>query len=159
MTDKFDFNPDLSEVEEEPVKKLPKIEVLPPDDALRFQTVVNNTDSTVSYNKMVEMTKQHIADDKQVREEMQELTGILDDSMHQMSIKELLEYYKIKLKEREFYNKAIFDAYNFVQKSELSREMLIGSDRRERVNQTVSSKRLSKLMGYLNLNNRIKDGD
>ena len=108
---------------------------------------------------MVEMTKQHIADDKQVREEMQELTGILDDSMHQMSIKELLEYYKIKLKEREFHNKAIFDAYNFVQKSELSREMLIGSDRRERVNQTVSSKRLSKLMCYLNLNNRIKDGD
>ena len=158
MADKFDFNPDLTEIDEEP-KKLPKIEILPPDESHKFQTVVTNTDSTVSYNKMVEMTKQHIADDKQVREEMQELTGILDDSMHQMSIKELLEYYKIKLKEREFHNKAIFDAYNFVQKSELSREMLIGSDRRERVNQTVSSKRLSKLMGYLNLNNRIKDGD
>src|SRR5574344_1099367 len=141
MADQFDFNPDLTEVDEEP-KKLPKVEVLPPDKAPKFQTVVTNTDSTVSYTKMVEMTKQHIADDKQVREEMQELTGILDDSMHQMSIKELLEYYKIKLKEREFYNKAIFDAYNFVQQSELSREMLIGSDRRERVNQTVSSKRL-----------------
>ena len=136
MADQFDFNPDLTEVEEEP-KKLPKIEVLPPDEPHKFQTVVTNSDSTVSYTKMVEMTKQHIADDKQVREEMQELTGILDDSMHQMSIKELLEYYKIKLKEREFHNKAIFDAYNFVQKSELSREMLIGSDRRERVNQTV----------------------
>ena len=110
MADQFDFNPDLTEVEEEP-KKFPKIEVLPPDEPHKFQTVVTNSDSTVSYTKMVEMTKQHIADDKQVREEMQELTGILDDSMHQMSIKELLEYYKIKLKEREFHNKAIFDAY------------------------------------------------
>lgn len=154
----FDFSPDLS-ISEEEVTKPQKIEIIPPSETPKLQTVVTNTDSTVSYNKMVEMTKQHIADDKRVREEIQELVGILDDSMHQMSIKELLEYYKIKLKEREFYNKSIFDAYNFVQKSELSREMLIGADRRERVNQTVTSTRLSKLMGYLNLNNRTKDGD
>ena len=76
-----------------------------------------------------------------------------------VAVKDSLEYYKIKLKEREFHNKAIYDSFNFVQKSELSREMLIGSDRRERVNQTVTSKRLTKLMGYLNLNNRIKDSD
>lgn len=150
----FDFTPDLSTTESEPVK----IEVLPPDTPKPL-TVVNNTDSTVSYNKMVEMTKQHIRDDQRVREELQEVAGILDDSMHQMSIRELLEYYKIKLKEREFYNKAIYDAYNFVQKSELSREMLIGADRRERVNQTVTSKRLSKLLGYLNLNNRTREAD
>lgn len=156
MEDSFDFTPDLSLEPEEPKFE---IEVIPPEEPAKFQTVVTNTDSTVSYNRMVEMTKQHIADDKRVREEIQELTGILDDSMHQMSIKELLEYYKIKLKEREFYNKAIYDAYNFVQKSELSREMLIGADRRERVSQTVNSQRLTKLMGYLNLNNRTKEAD
>lgn len=155
--DSFDFNPDLSLDQED--EKVTKLEVIPAEATPKFQTVVTNTDSTVSYNRMVEMTKQHIADDKRVREEIQELTGILDDSMHQMSIKELLEYYKIKLKEREFYNKAIYDAYNFVQKSELSREMLIGADRRERVSQTVNSQRLTKLMGYLNLNNRTKEAD
>lgn len=157
----FDFDPDLSldDEEEGNPKKITKVEILPPEPVSKFNTVVTNADSTISYNKMVDMTKQHIADDRQVREEIQELTGILDDSLHQMSIKELLEYYKIKLKEREFYNKAIFDAYNFVQKSEMSREMLIGSDRRERVNQTVTSKRLSKLLGYLNLNNKIKDNN
>lgn len=153
----FDFNPDLSINEEESTKPA-KIEVLPPDKP-KFQTVVTNTDSTVSYNKMVEMTKQHIKDDQRVREEIQEVSGILDDSMHQMSIRELLELYKIKLKEREFYNRAIYDAYNFVQKSELSREMLIGADRRERVNQTVTSTRLTKLLGYLNLNNRTREAD
>ena len=153
MEDSFDFTPDLS-IEEEPAK--PEI-ILP--SVKQAQTVVTNTDSTITFNSLVEMTKQHITDDQRVREEMNELVGILDDSMHQMSIKELLEYYKIKLKEREFHNKAIYDSFNFVQKSELSREMLIGADRRERVNQTVTSKRLTKLMGYLNLNNRIKDSD
>lgn len=152
----FDFTPDLS-IDEEPTR-LEKLEILPPESPKPI-TVVNNTDSTVSYNKIVEMTKQHISDDRRVREEMQEVAGILDDSMHQMSIRELLEYYKIKLKEREFYNKAIYDAYNFIQKSELSREMLIGADRRERVNQTVTSQRLTKLLGYLNLNNRTREAD
>ena len=154
MEDSFDFTPDLS-IEEEPTK--PEI-ILPPANK-QAQTVVANTDSTITFNSLTELTKQHITDDQRVRDEMNELVGILDDSMHQMSIKELLEYYKIKLKEREFHNKAIYDSFNFVQKSELSREMLIGSDRRERVNQTVTSKRLTKLMGYLNLNNRIKDSD
>lgn len=154
MEDSFDFTPDLS-IEEEPTK--PEI-ILPPINK-QAQTVVANTDSTITFNSLTELTKQHITDDQRVRDEMNELVGILDDSMHQMSIKELLEYYKIKLKEREFHNKAIYDSFNFVQKSELSREMLIGSDRRERVNQTVTSKRLTKLMGYLNLNNRIKDSD
>lgn len=158
MSDSFDFTPDLS-IDEEPKKAEVIMPSIKEPDTPKFQTVVTNTDSTVSLNKLVELTKQHIEDDQRVREEMNELVGVLDDSMHQMSIKELLEYYKIKLREREFHNKAVNDAYSFVQKSELSREMLIGSDRRERVNQTVSSKRLTKLMGYLNIHNRIKEGD
>ena len=150
MTDNFDFEPDLT-LDEEPVKA----EVQP----YTPQTIVQNSDKSVTLNHMVDMTKQHIEDDARVREEINELTGILDDSMHQMSIKELLEYLKIKLKEREFHVKAIFDAYNFVQKTEIAREMLVGADRRERVNQTVNSKRLTKIMGYLNLNNKVKTED
>lgn len=148
--DSFDFEPDLS-IDEEPIKE----EVTP----YIPKTIVQNTDKSVTLTNMVDMTKQHIQDDARVRDEINELTGILDDSMHQMSIKELLEYLKIKLKEREFHVKAIFDAYNFVQKTEIAREMLVGADRRERVNQTVNSKRLTKIMGYLNLNNNIKDSD
>ena len=150
MADNFDFEPDLT-LDEEPVKA----EVQP----YTPQTIVQNSDKSVTLNHMVDMTKQHIEDDARVREEINELTGILDDSMHQKSIKELLEYLKIKLKEREFHVKAIFDAYNFVQKTEIAREMLVGADRRERVNQTVNSKRLTKIMGYLNLNNKVKTED
>lgn len=150
MVDEFDFDPDLT-IEDE----APSTEIIPH----QATTIVQNSDKSVTLNHMVDMTKQHIEDDARVREEINELTGILDDSMHQMSIKELLEYLKIKLKEREFHVKAIFDAYNFVQKTEIAREMLVGADRRERVNQTVNSKRLTKIMGYLNLNNRVKTED
>lgn len=150
MTDSFDFEPDLT-IEQEDEKH-----VVQP---YRPQTIVQNSEKSVTLNHMVDMTKQHVEDDARVRDEINELTGILDDSMHQMSIKELLEYLKIKIKEREFHTKAIFDAYNFVQKTELAREMLVGADRRERVNQTVNSKRLTKIMGYLNLNNKIRTED
>ena len=61
---------------------------------------------------------------------------------------------KIKIREREFHNKCIFDAYNFVQKQEFAREMLIGADRRERVSQAANSQRLTKLLGAFNLNNK-----
>ena len=100
---------------------------------------------------------------KDTEEGRGEALGILTGYMYDLSTKaetiELLEYLKIKIKEREFHVKAIFDAYNFVQKTEIAREMLVGADRRERVNQTVNSKRLTKIMGYLNLNNKIKTED
>lgn len=148
----LDFNPDFSEEEEE----LPSTGLIRSEPEVKQVTVVNNTDNSVTLGKLVDMTKQHIQDDSRVRDEIDELTGILDGSMHQMSIKELLEYLKIKLKEREFHVKCIFDAYNFVQRSELAREMLVGGDRKERVNQSVNSTRLTKLIGYFNMNNKVK---
>lgn len=147
----FDFNPDFSEEPVEQVKEEPaKLEIIKPQQT----TVVNNLDNTsVSLNHLVDMTKTHVSDDKRVRDEIDELTGILDDSMHQMSIKEMLEYLKIKLKEREFHQRCIFEAYSFIQRTELAREMLVGGDRKERVTQSMDNQKLTKMMGYLNLNN------
>ena len=73
MADGFDFDPDLS-LEEE----TEKAEVLP----YKPTTIVQNSDKSVTLNHMVDMTKQHIEDDARVRDEINELTGILDDSMH-----------------------------------------------------------------------------
>ena len=36
---------------------------------------------------------------------------------------------------------------------EFAREMLVGNERKERVNQALDNQRITKLMGYLNLNN------
>ena len=50
------------------------------------------------------------------------------------------EYLKIKLREREFHVDCIFKAYSFIQKSEYSREMFIGSNRKERIYYVVQRK-------------------
>lgn len=150
--DDLDFFPDLSE-ESKPEKitlnNEPKTEIIPPE-----ATVVQNSNKAVTISHLVNMTEQHINDDQRVRDEMDELTGILDDSMHQMTIKEMLEYLKLKLREREFHSKCIFDAFNFVQRSELSKEMLVGGDRKERVIQAMDNQKMTKLLGYLNMNNQ-----
>lgn len=143
MADEFDFNPDFSD--DEPVEATPTI--------YKAATVVtNDSNQSVTISNLVEMTKQHIADDARVRSEIDELTGIIDSTMSQMTIKEMIEYLKVKLKEREMYLRSIHDAYKFIQQTEIAREMLIGSDRRERVMQSMDNNRLTKVMGFLNSN-------
>lgn len=144
MADEFDFNPDFSEEEQE-VEKAPTI--------YKAATVVtNDSNQSVTISNLVEMTKQHIADDARVRGEIDELTGIIDSTMSQMTIKEMIEYLKVKLKERELHIRCIYDAYKFIQQTEIAREMLIGSDRRERTMQAMDNNRLTKVMGFLNSN-------
>ena len=146
MADEFDFNPDFTDEE-------PEVETKP--TVYKAATVVtNDSNSSVTINNLVEMTKQHIADDARVRNEIDELTGIIDSTMSKMTIKEMIEYLKVKLKERELHIRCIFDAYKFIQQTEIAREMLIGSDRRERTMQALNSTKLTKVMGFLNSNYR-----
>lgn len=146
MADEFDFNPDFTDEE-------PEVEATP--TVYKAATVVtNDSNSSVTINNLVEMTKQHIADDARVRGEIDELTGIIDSTMSQMTIKEMIEYLKVKLKERELHIRCIYDAYKFIQQTEIAREMLIGSDRRERTIQALGSNKLTKVMGFLNHNYR-----
>ena len=143
MAEEFDFNPAFSE-DTEPAKNV---------TVYTATTIVtNDSNKAVTINNLVEMTKQHIADDMRVREEMSELTEVLDSVMSQMTVKEMIEYMKVKLKERELYLRSIYDAYRFIQQTEIAREMLIGSDRRERVRQSMDNNRLTKVMGFLNTN-------
>ena len=148
MADEFDFNPDFSEDEQE--NNPPVIYKSP-------TVVTNDSNQSVTINKLMEMTKQHIDDDARVRDEIDELTGIIDSTMSQMTIKEMIEYLKVKLKERELHIRCIYDAYKFIQQTEIAREMLIGSDRRERTMQAMDNNRLTRVMGFLNNNyNRNK---
>lgn len=143
MADEFDFNPDFSD--DEVTETAPTV--------YKAATVVtNDSNQSVTINNLVEMTKQHIADDARVRGEIDELTGIIDATMSQMTIKEMIEYLKVKLKERELHIRCIYDAYKFIQQTEIAREMLIGADRRERVMQSMDNNKLTKVMGFLNSN-------
>lgn len=143
MADEFDFNPDFSEDTEEN-----KVTVYPSSATV----VTNDSNQSVTISKLLDMTKQHIEDDNRVREEIDELTGIIDSTMSQMTIKEMIEYLKVKLKEREMHIRCIYDAYKFIQQTEMAREMLIGSDRKERVLQAIDNTKYTKVMGFLNAN-------
>ena len=143
----LDFNPIFDDDESE-VKQ----EIIPVKQEV---TVVRNDDNqSVTLKNLVGMTQSHIEEDSRVKEEIDEITGMLDNVIHQMTVKEMLEYLKIKIREREFHTKCIFDAYNFIQRSEIAKEMLIGADRKERVMKAMDNTKLTKLMGYLNVNNK-----
>lgn len=143
----LDFNPIFDDDESE-VKQ----EIIP---AKQEVTVVRNDDNqSVTLKNLVGMTQSHIEEDSRVKEEIDEITGMLDNIIHQMTVKEMLEYLKIKIREREFHTRCIFDAYNFIQRSEIAKEMLIGADRKERVMKAMDNTKLTKLMGYLNVNNK-----
>ena len=143
----LDFNPIFDDDESE-VKQ----EIIPVKQEV---TVVRNDDNqSVTLKNLVGMTQSHIEEDSRVKEEIDEITGMLDNVIHQMTVKEMLEYLKIKIREREFHTRCIFDAYNFIQRSEIAKEMLIGADRKERVMKAMDNTKLTKLMGYLNVNNK-----
>lgn len=153
----FDFNPDLNPEDLEPpkVKKDKKedntAEVMKTETMLVSGGISNP--EVVTMNNLLNITQSHVVDDSKCREVIENLTDELNNSIHLMSIKEILEYLKIKLREREFHVDCIFKAYAFIQKSEYSREMFIGSNRKERIIEATDRKRINGLLTMLNDSN------
>ena len=151
----LDFNPDLNiddfkEPEKKPVKeeKVAKNEIAKAEAKL----VVNNSApaDVVTMNNLLGLTQSHIDDDNACRDVVNKLTDELNDSIRLMSIKELIEYLKVKIREREFHVDCIFKAYSFIQKSEFAREMFAGSNRKERIVEVSDRKRITGLLNMLN---------
>lgn len=149
----FDFNPDLNPEDLNPSKppKQKKEAVRPciqTEASLVAGNVVNS--EVVTMNNLLNITQSHVEDDNNCRDVVETLTNELNSSIGLMSIKEILEYLKIKLKEREFHVDCIFKAYAFIQRSEYSREMFIGSNRKERIIEATDRKRINGLLSMLN---------
>ena len=149
------FNPnldirDFNEPEKKPVKeeKVAKNEIAKAEAKL----VVNNSApaDVVTMNNLLGLTQSHIDDDNACRDVVNKLTDELNDSIRLMSIKELIEYLKVKIREREFHVDCIFKAYSFIQKSEFAREMFAGSNRKERIVEVSDRKRITGLLNMLN---------
>ena len=143
----FDFNPDLNTEKKE--TRADKSNTLAQQEAA---LVVNNTVSSdvVTMNNLLGITQSHINDDNKCREVIEDLTDELNNSIHLMSIKEIIEYLKVKLREREFHVDCIFKAYAFIQRSEYAREMFVGSHRKERIIEASDRKRINGLLSMLN---------
>jgi len=147
----FDFNPDLTP---EPKKEKPtpvvKSEIV--DVAQENSLVAGNAGNSdvVTVNNLLGITQGHINDDNECRAVVNMLTQELNDSIQLMSIKDLIDYLKVKIREREFHVDCIFKAYAFIQKSEFAREMLVGSTRKERIIEVSDRKRITGLLNMLN---------
>ena len=149
----FDFNPELTPEEDAEITKMvqskkKKDEVKKEESALVAVNI--GSAEVVTMNNLLGLTQSHIDDDNKCRQVMEVLTEELNNSIHLMSVKEILEYLKIKLREREFHVDCIFKAYAFVQKSEFSREMFVGSHRKERIIEATDRKRINGLLSMLN---------
>jgi uncharacterized protein YbcI len=146
----FDFNPDLTPEEaKKPKKEAKEVVNIGQSEASLVSTVTSNSD-VVTMNNLLAITQSHIQDDNECREVIENLTSELNNSIHLMSIKEILEYLKVKLREREFHVDCIFKAYAFIQRSEYAREMFVGSHRKERIIEASDRKRISGLLSMLN---------
>ena len=144
----FDFNPELVPIEDEKPKKKEVTKVKQSESELVISA--SSSSDVVTMNNLLAITQSHIKDDNECREVIDNLTNELNNSIHLMSIKEILEYLKVKLREREFHVDCIFKAYAFIQRSEYAREMFVGSHRKERIIEASDRKRINGLLSMLN---------
>ena len=145
----FDFDPDINPTKEDKsTTNITKADLISSESAL-VATNVSNSD-IVTMNNLLGLTQSHINDDNECRMVVSKLTQELNDSIQLMSIKDLIDYLKVKIREREFHVDCIFKAYAFIQKSEFAREMLVGSTRKERIIEVSDRKRITGLLNMLN---------
>lgn len=147
----FDFEPDI-DIDGEKVQGKPKENVSSinqEETSLVTMNIAGSSD-VVTVNNLLGLTQSHINDDNECRRVVSKLTEELNNSIQLMSIKDLIDYLKVKIKEREFHVDCIFKAYAFIQKSEFAREMLVGSTRKERIIEVSDRKRITGLLNMLN---------
>jgi hypothetical protein len=144
----FQNNPEL--IPPERKERKPKAELIDVNQEKELISGNVTTSDVVTMNNLLGLTQSHINDDNECRAAVSRLTQELNDSIHLMSVKELIDYLKVKIREREFHVDCIFKAYAFIQKSEFAREMLVGSTRKERIIEVSDRKRITGLLNMLN---------
>ena len=156
MSDFFtDFNPDFSdddnnfELTENSTNNLK----LPSAETSQAPVIVTQPSKDVmSMNNLLAITQSHMDEDALTRSSISRYKDLLDENAHLMGIKDIIEYLKFLQRQREFHMDCIFKAYQLVQKTELAREMLIGSSRKERIIEATDRTRINKLIGMINEN-------
>ena len=150
----MDFNPDLSDDNINKPKEEPKQELIinrPIEEAPSFVIEQSRQNKDMlSMGGLLGVTKSHVEDDFRCKETIKRIEDTLDDNYHLMSIKDLLEYLKIKQREREFHTDCIFKAYAILQRTDMAKEYMAGSNRKERIIEVSDRKRITGLLNMLN---------
>lgn len=149
----FDFDPDLTvnnKVVQEEVVRPPKSQEKTSEKEASLVMNGSLNQDVVTVNNLLGLTQSHIEDDNECRKVISDLTEQLNESIQLMSIKEMLDYLKIKIREREFHVQCIFKAYDFIQRSEYAREAFVGNNRRERIIEASGRSQIAGLLSVLN---------
>ena len=139
----MDLNPDLSEENNNrPAEKsieieLPKPSVYEPTSIVLDSTRQNK--ELISMGGLLGLTKNHIEDDMKCKSDVERLSKAIDDVQHLLSPKELIEYLKVKLHEREFHTDCIFKAYAIIQKTDMAKEMMAYTKNNILVNPNITT--------------------
>jgi hypothetical protein len=149
----MDFNPNLNGEDNSYVKK-PTVEVNDTPAVYEPTSIVVESNrqnkELISMGGLLGLTKAHLEDDMKCKQDIERLTKAIDDVQHLLSPKELIEYLKVKLHEREFHTECIFKAYAIIQKTDMAKEMMAGSERRERIIEATDRTKINYLLGKLN---------
>ena len=142
----FDFSPNLEpdEIEEEK-KEVIKVE----PNSIVIETNRENKD-LLSMGGLLGLTKSHIEEDFKCRNIIDDITQSIEDNKHLMSVKDLIEYLKVKLREREFHTESIFKAYAIMQRTDMAKEIIAGSSKKERIIEATDKSKLNFLLSKLN---------
>ena len=147
----MDFNPNLDD--ENTVKTYKAPEPSAPTAYESTSIVVESNRQNkelISMGGLLGLTKSHIEDSMKCRNDIERLSKAIDDVQHLLSPKELIEYLKVKLHEQEFHTDCVFRAFAIVQKTDMAKEMMAGSERRERIIEATDRTKINYLLGKLN---------
>jgi len=151
----MDFNPDLSDNNEEKEERKELIINKRPTEVPTFVVEQNRQNKDMlSMGGLLGLTKAHVEEDFQCRDTIRQIEQTLDDNYHLMGIKDLLEYLKIKMREREFHTDCVFKAYAIMQRTDMAKEIMAGANRKERIIEATDKSKLNFLLSKLNPNTK-----
>lgn len=99
------------------------------DEIVEVKKDSNLSKDPLSITNLVSNSISHMVGDDQCRKDIDFISKELSTLIDKMSVKELIEYYKVKLKEREFHTDCIFKALNFTLKTQYAKHLLVGSEK------------------------------
>ena len=106
----------------------------------------------LSMGGLLGLTKSHIEGSLKCSKDVERLSDAIDNIQHLLSPKELIEYLKVKLHQQEFHTECVFKAYSIMQKSDMAKEMMASSERKERIIEATDRTKINYLLGKLNPN-------
>lgn len=148
----MDFNPNLDD--DNSIKRNNTLDNIPKvyePASIVIESSKQNKE-LLSMGGLLGLTKSHIEGSLKCGQDIERLSNAIDSIQHLLSPKELIEYLKVKLHQQEFHTDCVFKAYSIMQKTDMAKEMMASSERKERIIEATDRTKINYLLGKLNPN-------